>query len=320
MNPYAASLQALAPLFILILVGYGLKRARLLHAAHVPVMNNLVVSVTMPALVVYGLATAKTLPLAAAKPVIAMLATEFAIMLAIAALARFVKVSRTAFGCMLMVGAFGNTGFLGYPMTLALMKPAFPIAILIDQFGLSVPLYLGAALIGSSYGQLAGAATRLELMTRFLRSPLFLAVVLGVGCRVIPWPIHLLNIPLIKDVGHTVGQCLVYLGQGTIPLVLLAFGVSLKPVGARSALPEIVIACVMKLVASPIIIWGICRLLNAPVELRSVAVLLAAMPTSVMSSVLCAQNGLDGETAVSVVFITTVISFVSVPLMLTLLR
>lgn len=39
-------LRALAPLFLLIVLGNVLRRVRVLHAAHVPILNGLVINVT----------------------------------------------------------------------------------------------------------------------------------------------------------------------------------------------------------------------------------------------------------------------------------
>ncbi len=49
-------------------------------------------------------------------------------------------------------------------------------------------------------------------------------------------------------------------------------------------------------------------------------VLEAAMPTAVMASVLSGQNDMEGDFAVGVVFVSTVLSAVTIPLLLTLLR
>lgn len=49
-------------------------------------------------------------------------------------------------------------------------------------------------------------------------------------------------------------------------------------------------------------------------------VLQALMPTSVLASVLCAQNDMEGFLAVGVVFLTTTLALVSLPLMLSWLR
>jgi len=55
-------------------------------------------------------------------------------------------------------------------------------------------------------------------------------------------------------------------------------------------------------------------------DLLHVTVLQCAMPTAVMASVYAAQSDLDGDKAVGIVFLTTVLSAVTVPLLLGLLH
>ena len=59
---FAVVLRALAPLFLLIVLGNLLRRARVLHAAHVPVLNGLVLNVTLPALIFLALTRAPGAP------------------------------------------------------------------------------------------------------------------------------------------------------------------------------------------------------------------------------------------------------------------
>ena len=66
--------------------------------------------------------------------------------------------------------------------------------------------------------------------------------------------------------------------------------------------------------------WGACRLLGFHGDLLRVGVLQAAMPTSVLASVLCAQNDMEGPLAMGIVFLTTTLSLVSLPLLLSWLR
>ncbi len=111
-----------------------------------------------------------------------------------------------------------------------------------------------------------------------------------------------------------------YLSQGTTPLILLAVGVALQPRAALAAPGAALLPCLLKLVVCPLAMWGACRLLGFHGDLLRVGVLQAAMPTSVLASVLCAHNDMEGALAVGVVFLTTTLSFLSLPLMLSLLH
>ena len=315
-------LIALAPPFLIILLCYALKRRHVLHTAHVPIMNALVTKIALPALVIHGLLLAPSIPADRAVLPFAFLLMEVAILALAYGVGCIARFPRPMLGAMLLICVFGNTGFIGYPLTLALFKPQFPAAILLDQFGMSTPMYLCAAAIGAHFGarnQEAGAG-RGTAMLRFLRSPIFLSAIIGLLLRMIPIPHALVGIPILRLSGQILLQCLGYLGQGTIPLVLLALGVALRPGAARANPGPLLIACALKLIACPVMMWGLCHLFGIRGDLRSVSVLEAAMPTSVVASILAGQNDLEGDFAVGVVFCSTVLSALTIPLLLSLLR
>lgn len=320
MSLLAAILAALAPPFLLIGLGWGLKRARVLHPAHVPILNGLVVQVTLPALVLHGLLNAPHLSAALALPVLAAFGAEAATALVAYAVGRAMRLPARVLGAVLLVGVYGNTGFIGYPLTLALFPNQFPVSILIDQVGMNIPMYLSAALLGAQSGGGEGAGGRRAAILRFLRSPLFASAVLGIALRLLPLSPALGDVPLLRALGDVVGRCLEYLGQGTTPLVLLALGVALRPGAAGARVGPMALACGCKLLVGPVAMWALCRLLGLGGEVRMDCVLEAAMPASVMASVLAAQNDLEGDFAVGVVFVSTVLSAATIPLLLTWLR
>lgn len=314
---YTAILTALAPPFLLILLGYGLKRIHVLHPAHVPILNGLVLNVTLPALVLVGLLRSPPLSLRLGLPVLAVFAAEMVSLGAVYAVGRGLRLPPRLLGALLLVGVFGNTGFIGYPLTLALFPRQFPATILIDQFSMSVPMYLSAAVIGARFG---GAGEHQAALKRFFRSPIFASALLGLALHALPLPAAAGRVPLLHTLGLIALQCLSYLGQGTTPLVLLALGAALRPGAALTQPAALALACAAKLLLCPLATWMLCRVLGIGGELRMDTLLEAAMPTAVVASVLAGQNDMEGDFAVGVVFAATVLSAVTLPLLLTLLR
>ena len=314
MTLFVVILRALAPLFLLILLGASLKRGRVLHAAHVPILNGLVINVTLPALIFLALTRAPRLPLSDARLPLALMLAEGATMAIAYGLGRLLRLTRPALGALLLVGVFGNTAFLGYPIALALAPREFPAAVLLDEFGCVIVLYFSAAVVGSEFGSHGGDPR--AALRRFARSPLFLALCLGLVARLLPLPLPLLA---LRAAGAVLTQCLSYLAQGTTPLILLSLGVALQPQAALASPRAALLPCLLKLVVCPLTMCTACRLLGLHGDLLRVGVLQSAMPTSVLASVLCAQNDLEGPLAVGVVFLTTVLSLITLPLLLSLL-
>ena len=315
---FAVVLRALAPLFLLIVLGSFLRRARVLHVAHVPILNGLVLNVTLPALIFLALTRAPSLHASDARLPVAFWLAEAATMAAAYGLGRLGRLPRAARGALLLVGVFGNTAFLGYPIVLSLLPGEFPPAVLLDEFGCVIVLYLSGALVGGAFGSQGGDWR--GAMRRFARSPLFLSLAAALAMRLVPWPPGLAALPGLRVIGGVLAHCLAYLSQGTTPLILLTLGVSLQPRTALAAPGAAGLPCLLKLIVCPLAMWGACRLLGLHGDLLRVGVLQAAMPTSVLASVLCAQNDMEGPLAVGVVFLTTTLSLVSLPVLLSLLR
>lgn len=329
-------LRVLAPLFLLILLGALLRRRGVIPAAAVPTLNGIVINVTLPALIVLALVKAPRLPAAYITATLTLLFAEMVVLGCAAALGALLRLPRPTRGALMMTAAFGNTGFLGYPIALArpLLADLFPLVVLQDQFGMQFPMYIAAAFVGGACGgpsqqhpgtrrDAPGAArrSRRHALLRLLRSPLFLAVLTGLAIRVIPWPKALLELPASATIGGIVAQTLTYLGQGTTPVVLLALGAALRPGAIRRDPLPVFLSCALKLVALPLIAWGIGRALGIhdPGQMSS-TIEQAAMPTAVVCSVLCTQYAMEGDLAVGIVFTSTVFSAVTVPLALALLR
>jgi len=319
---FPAILAALAPPFLLILLGHALKRLRVLHPAHVPILNGLVINVTLPALVVLGLVQAPTLSPHLALLPLAMLAAEMGTVALAFWGSRALRLPLPLLGAVLMTGVFGNTGFIGYPLTLALLPRQFPATIILDQFGMTIPMYLAAALLGARVGgaNAAEGGGQRQAIARFLRSPIFLSAILGLTLRLFPVSPSFTSLPAFREIGAVLGKCLEYLGQGTTPLVLLALGVALHPGAVRGRTGPLLLACGCKLLVCPVLFWEMCRLIGVGGEVQMDGVMIAAMPTAVMASVLSGQNDMEGDFAVGVVFVSTMLSALTVPLLLTALH
>ncbi|MES2460676.1 MAG: AEC family transporter [Armatimonadota bacterium] len=324
-------LRILTPLFLLILLGAVLKRKNVIPPSAIPVLNGLVVYVTLPALVVLALAKAPELPADYARATLCFFAAGMGTMLIAYILGRLFRLPRTIHGALIMTAAFGNTSFLGYPITLArpVVADIFPAAVLLDQFAMTLPMYLCIVLVSGAFGGASQTHPGSGLpknegtaksLIRFFRGPVFVSIVLGLMARLIPWPSTLLQNMSLQAVGNITGQTLAYLGQGTTPIVLLAFGAALRPGAVRSYPLPIALSCGLKLLVTPLLTWLFCHLAGLPNNLIALGVQMGAMPTAVMCSVLCVQNSLEGDMAIAIVFASTVLSAITVPLALSLLH
>jgi hypothetical protein len=186
---------------------------------------------------------------------------------------------------------------------------------------MNIALYACAGVLGATYGTRGEkGAQRQGRWLSILRSPLFLSVILGVVLHFFLGPGHRPNDAISAAMIQMVGKCLVYLGQATSGLVLIALGVALRPSAFRAYAWPVMAACALKLVVAPVAMWMFARMAGYSGELLALGILQAGMPSAVMGSVLCGETGMVEDYAVSAVFVSTILSVITLPILLAALR
>ena len=203
----------------------------------------------------------------------------------------------------LQLGAVvGNTGYFGIPVAVALLSPA--------SLGFSITYDLVGTLITWSVGPLLVQGVAFDArraLAVLWGSPasrgLAIALLLhlspwgGELGRLLWWPSQLLLLVALSVVGMRLG---VSLGQG----VALAPG-ELRPLGRAVA---------FKLLAMPLLMLTLTRLLPLPLAVRDAVVLQAAAPTAVSALLLAEAAGRDADRTAHLVLATTLLALVTVPL------
>lgn len=193
-----------------------------------------------------------------------------------------------------------NTGYLGYPMTVALLgRDELSTAVLYDVTVSGPSLLLGAFAVGAAFGTKAGESPPERVRAFFTRNPPLYAAIAGV----------IAPEALAPGWAVDVSQLLIV---AILPIGFFAVGATLAENAEHGALPmppppsrPVVAVLFTRLLVAP----GLLILLCAPVvELPAAYLLLAAMPTGLNSMVVAHAYGLDLEiTAEAVVWSTTIV-------------
>jgi predicted permease len=140
-----------------------------------------------------------------------------------------------------------------------------------------------------------------------LRQPVVYAAVLGL----------ILNFTNAK-VPVLIFNSLDFVSKMAIPLVLLVLGYNLSR-ARMTSFPTTLLACFLRMGVGVAIGLGIVTALNIDGMFRSVIILDAAMPAAATSAILATKYQNEAEMVSSVVFLTTLVSLVSIPFLLHLL-
>ena len=97
--------------------------------------------------------------------------------------------------------------------------------------------------------------------------------------------------------------------------MLIALGMSIRWDTMRlKFLPMLLPVSVISLLIAPIVAFVVSHGLSMPQDISTAVVLLAAMPTMIFGIVICERYGLDSGIYAAAVFLTTVISVLSLTL------
>lgn len=213
---------------------------------------------------------------------------------------RVLRLSRPSTGAVVCCVLSVNTGYLGYPLTVALLgRDQLSTAVLYDVLVTAPCLLLGAFAVGAAFGTKAGEGPRDRVRAFFTRNPPLYAAIAGL----------LAPDALAPDVLVDASQILVF---ALLPLGFFAVGATLAENAEHGALPmpppltrPVAVALGARLALAPALLM----LLAAPlIDLPAAYRLMSAMPSGLNSMVVAHAYGLDMEiTAEAVTWSTAIV-------------
>ena len=299
---------ALAPVFVVIVMGYGLKRWSIMGgpfgARFWPAAENITYFVLLPSLLFLSLARAD-LAAVAIGPLVASLSGTIVIVAALVLAARpWLKLSGPAFSSVMQSAIRPNT-YVGVAPVFALWGED-GLALLAVAIVSVIPLVNLLSVIAVS--RFATAQTQpgpWAMLGLIARNPLIIACLLGVSASLIELPLP-----------QTVQTILQGLGTAAMPIGLLTVGAALDLAAVRGSIPLIVLTSAIKLALFP----AITALIGLPLGLSgtalSVALFYGGLPISASAYVLARQLGGDAPLLAGVLTATTLAAFLTLPVII----
>ena len=283
----------------IVAVGAVLRATGVLRREDTRPINALIIYVGLPAFIFQAVHAAELRP--DLWGVVAVAWIVFAVMALLAWLvARAHKLPRPMAGAFIIATALGNTGYIGYPITLALLgAKELPEAVFYDVFGTVGALVFVGLLIAQRFGESDEA--RVNPLRELVTFPAVIALAAALLLRPFAIP-------------ELVSSGLGLLANMVAPLIMVSVGLSLRfRTLGRAAVP-LTLLSVLRLVVAPVLALAVGTvLLGAGAPLR-VAVLEAGMPSMMLTLVVGERFGLDTDFIASAIFVTTAASAVALPL------
>ncbi|MCK9366530.1 MAG: AEC family transporter [Metallibacterium scheffleri] len=287
-------------LLLLIVIGRVLAWRRVLPERAADTLNLVVLYVNLPAMVLLyasRLQLGRELAAVALLPWLLLLVAALAVWL----LARVLRWPRAVTGALLLTVPLGNTSYLGYPLTRAVLgDAALPYAVAYDQFGSFLILSTYGVVVLAAYGH--GVRPRpLHILRRVLTFPAFLALLLALAIAPAPLP-------------HWLTAMLQPLAAALLPLVALAIGLQLKLLPDREHLGALGCGLLLKMLALPALALLLAPQLGLHGAAAQAGVLESAMPPMITAAALAAMAGLAPRLAAAMVSYGIVLMLLLLPL------
>lgn len=296
---------ALAPIFLLIALGWLLRARGFLGDSFWPGAERLVYWILFPALLLLTTASSdltglRTLPIAMA--LVGAIALTAAVAFALRGRLGLDGASFTS----VFQGAIRNNTYVGLAGAGALYGEAGLAVMGIVVFVVVTLVNVLSVIVLVSH---RGRVMRLrDLLVSVARNPLILACVVG----------FVLN-AMGLGLSDLTSAMLDILGRAALTLGLLCVGAGLDLGRLGRNPPALLAATTLKLIIMPVATWACCRLLGVEGVAAATALLFTAAPISASSYVLARQLGGDAPLMASLITISTILATITMPLALALL-
>ncbi|OCX64561.1 permease [Thioclava sp. SK-1] len=188
---------------------------------------------------------------------------------------------------------FGNEGLQIAVLGSALLVPVVNVSI----------VTLMASMLGGGQG-----GRVLATVKELLRNPLILSIAVGMVFNLLGW--H--EIPVLHETARV-------LGQGTLPVMLLCVGANLRLDGLDAAVGPVIWATVGKLLVFPALVFAAVYIVHPQEIVAQVAMIYAALPVAVSAYSLARQMRADAPLMAAMITAQTIAAFVTIPLTLALM-
>lgn len=296
------------PVFLVVALGYGLKRSPLLDAAFLFQLNRLVYYLALPLLLFYKIASADfsvSFDPYLVGGMAMVVAAGFLLTYWFAVLRGYSREVRGAFS---QCAFRGNLAYIG----LAIVFNAYGESGLATAgvlLGFIVPLLNFFSIVALLLPHRQSRLRPLMFAQQIILNPLIISCFAG-----IVWSRLQLPFPMVLD------KALHIVTGMALPLALIAIGASFSLQKLRGDLGIAFWACGWKLVAMPVMATLLLTAFGVHGENLAVGVLFAGTPTATAAYIFTQQMQGDAELAGAIIMLTTLLSILSYALILVMLK
>jgi predicted permease len=301
-------LKTILPIFVIILLGWSLRRLDFMKEGFLKPANRLVYYVAIPAMIFREIAEAELVQHFSLVLVATTLVPLILVALIGLILVRGIKLQRYRVGSFLQCSFHGNLGYIGLAVAFYFLgDQGFTRASILAGFVMLLQNFLAVVALSRFNKQPDQKISTLSLVRRVLLNPVIISAMAGMA-----FSLTGLDLPVILD------RSLKILSGMALPLALLVIGTSISFAQMRQQLRLTALIGVLKLLLLPATGLILFHLLNLQRTEYLPALILLASPTATVSYVMALEMAGDADMATAAISVTTLVSAVTFTLWLSL--
>lgn len=306
------ALQSALSIVVMIALGYYLTRRGMFNEEVANLFTNLVINVSLPALMVSNLLTVfdRDKLYSAGKGIFIPFSTMLICYIAAIFVAKLIRVKSERKGVFQVMFFASNTIFMGMPVNLALFgEKSTPFVLF--YYAVNTTLFWTIGIYSISRDKQGNKDRILSINTlKRIFSPPLLGFLAGI----------LLIVTGIKLPTFIMDSCK-YIGSLTTPLSLLFIGITFSTVRIKDIrIDKDMIALILgRFVFSPLVVYAMALAIPIPSLMTKVFIIQSAMPAITQSAIAARAYDVDYRYATVMVTVTTVLSVLFIPIYMVLM-
>lgn len=297
MNAIENLLTMQSTMLVLLLTGFVLKKAKVITSSFRKALTDFIINFILPCNIIKSFMIELDMQIFRDCFVVLLISCATQVLSILMGNLMFSRMEPQKKPCILYATQVSNAGFLGSPIVEGLYgaqgllyASVYLIPQRIMMWSLGVACYSGTAGKG--------------VIKKVITHPCIVAVAIG-----------LLLMLTQLQLPSWISQPLSMVGSSNTAMSLIVIGAVLAEVEPKSMFrKEALLYCLVRLVLIPVAVLGGCMIVGIDKMVMASSVVLAGMPAALTTSILASQYGRDEKFAVSLIFLSTIGSMVTIPL------
>ncbi len=307
MNAIIDAVQAVLSVLIMISIGYILAHIGWIDKSNSKLLSKLIVNISLPALMISNITTTFTkeeILNAGRGIIIPFLVVGLSYIISIV-ISRIIKIDKERRGIFRTMFALSNTIFIGLPVNLALFGEESVMYVLFYYIANTVFFWT----IGLYNIRRDGSGNDESIFTLQTLKYIFSPALMGLIVAIL---LVLFNISLPKFIMDSSK----YIGNMTTPISMIFIGIVIHGIGLKKLSLEkgMGILFIGRFIITPLLVFVFAYLFPIPELMKKVFVIQSSLPVMTQTAIVAETYNADYQYASVMVVISTIASFVTIPI------